>query len=253
MVARKYLTRFGEIRFAANAERYKIAQEATAGIKDVKLLGLEARYVRRFRQPGPADGAGRLGAHGDRPGAALPAAGRGLRRHAPDHPRHADRRRAPRSAPSCRCSRSTPSPACRLLPAVQQVYQEVTSMRYNQPALVSLHKDIMEIRARAAEPVEVEHASRCRCATGSSSSTCAIPIPLAEREALQGLEPQHPGAYHRRHRRQHRRRQDHRGRPDPRAPGDAEGHARGRRPADHRRRTSAPGRTTSATCRRRSS
>ena len=51
MVARKYLTRFGEIRFAANAERYKIAQEATAGIKDVKLLGLEARYVRRFRQP----------------------------------------------------------------------------------------------------------------------------------------------------------------------------------------------------------
>ena len=51
MVARKYLTRFGEIRFAANAERYKIAQEATAGIKDVKLLGLEARYVRRFQIP----------------------------------------------------------------------------------------------------------------------------------------------------------------------------------------------------------
>ena len=40
---------------------------------------------------GPPDGAGRLGAHGDRPGAALPAAGRGLRRHAADHPRHADR------------------------------------------------------------------------------------------------------------------------------------------------------------------
>ena len=76
MVARKYLTRFGEIRFAANAERYKIAQEATAGIKDVKLLGLEARYVRRFQHPGAADGAGRLDPHGDRPGAALPAAGR---------------------------------------------------------------------------------------------------------------------------------------------------------------------------------
>ena len=30
-------------------------------------------------------------------------------------------------------------------------------MRYNQPALVSLHKDIMDIRARAAEPVEIEH------------------------------------------------------------------------------------------------
>ena len=60
MVARKYLTRFGEIRFAANAERYKIAQEATAGIKDVKLLGLEARYVRRFRtRPGGWRGSAR--------------------------------------------------------------------------------------------------------------------------------------------------------------------------------------------------
>ena len=80
----------------------------------------------------------------------------------------------------------------------------------------------------------------------------ALFLPAGRARGAAGLEPQHPGAYHRRHRRQHRRRQDHRGRPDPRAAGHAEGHARGRRPADHAPRTSAPGRTTSATCRRRS-
>ena len=92
MVARKYLTRFGEIRFAANAERYKIAHEATAGIKDVKLLGLEARYLRRFQIPARRLARVDADPRGDRPGAALPAAGGGLRRHAPDHPRDAARR-----------------------------------------------------------------------------------------------------------------------------------------------------------------
>ena len=41
-------------------------------------------------------------------------------------------------------------------------------MRYNQPALVSLHRDIMDIRARAAEPVEIS----------------AEPLPLRDRLEL---------------------------------------------------------------------
>ena len=53
------MTRFGELRFAANAERYKIAQEATAGIKDVKLLGLEDALRPPLPDPGAPAGAGR--------------------------------------------------------------------------------------------------------------------------------------------------------------------------------------------------
>ena len=50
-VARRYLTHIGEARLRANRARYELAQEAMGGIKDVKLLGLEPSYVRRFRAP----------------------------------------------------------------------------------------------------------------------------------------------------------------------------------------------------------
>ena len=60
-------------------------------------------------------------------------------------------------------------------------------MRFNQPALMSLHKDITEIRGqRRPTPVEIDP-SRCRCATGSSSIDVHYSYPLAERQALQGL------------------------------------------------------------------
>ena len=49
--ARKWLTYFGEERYTANRARFRIAQEATGGIKDVKLMGLEDRYIRRFQGP----------------------------------------------------------------------------------------------------------------------------------------------------------------------------------------------------------
>ena len=49
LVSRKYLAHFGQQRYLATGQRYRIAQEATGGIKDVKLLGLEDVYVRRFQ------------------------------------------------------------------------------------------------------------------------------------------------------------------------------------------------------------
>ena len=185
MVARKYLTRFGVIRFAANAERYKIAHEATAGIKDVKLLGLEDRYVRRFQIP-----ARRLA----RVGAARVVIAQA--------PRYLLQGVAFGGmlliilglliTQSATLGTILPLLAVyalaglRLLPAVQQVYQEITSMRYNQPALIGLHKDILEIRARPAAPVDLE--------TGSMHLRQSLDLvdvhfayPLSERKALQGL------------------------------------------------------------------
>jgi ABC-type multidrug transport system fused ATPase/permease subunit len=49
VACRKFLLRNGVIAREANRERYQIAQEAMAGIKEVKVLGLEEGYIRRFR------------------------------------------------------------------------------------------------------------------------------------------------------------------------------------------------------------
>lgn len=48
---RTRLTRYGKRQVAANAARYQVAQEAFGGIKDVKLMGLEPRYVSRYDAP----------------------------------------------------------------------------------------------------------------------------------------------------------------------------------------------------------
>lgn len=45
---RRRLSRDGERLVEANAARYKVAQEAFGGIKDVKLMGLERHYVSRY-------------------------------------------------------------------------------------------------------------------------------------------------------------------------------------------------------------
>ncbi|MDZ7736215.1 MAG: ABC transporter transmembrane domain-containing protein [Gammaproteobacteria bacterium] len=50
-VLRHYIARIGAERVKANQERFKIAQEALGGIKDVKVLGLENGYIRSFAQP----------------------------------------------------------------------------------------------------------------------------------------------------------------------------------------------------------
>jgi len=51
LVTRQFIVRMGEQRADANTRRYRIAGEALAGIKDVKLLGREAAYVDRFAEP----------------------------------------------------------------------------------------------------------------------------------------------------------------------------------------------------------
>lgn len=50
-LSRPYLRRIGADRVRANEERYRLAQEAMSGVKDVKLLGLEDAYLTRFRDP----------------------------------------------------------------------------------------------------------------------------------------------------------------------------------------------------------
>lgn len=51
LLSRSLIARMGKDRAAANRERFRLANEALAGIKDIKLLGREATYVDRYRVP----------------------------------------------------------------------------------------------------------------------------------------------------------------------------------------------------------
>jgi ABC-type bacteriocin/lantibiotic exporter with double-glycine peptidase domain len=51
LLVRKRLVGLGERQAATSAERFRVAQEALGGIKDVKLNGLEAHYGARFDVP----------------------------------------------------------------------------------------------------------------------------------------------------------------------------------------------------------
>ena len=57
VACRKFLLRNGAEARQADRDRYRIAQESMAGIKEVKVLGLEEGYIRRFRTA--ADGMAR--------------------------------------------------------------------------------------------------------------------------------------------------------------------------------------------------
>lgn len=51
VASRKAVRRFGDTRAAANKSRFRLANEALAGVKDVKLLGREVNYVTSYSKP----------------------------------------------------------------------------------------------------------------------------------------------------------------------------------------------------------
>ena len=51
LLLRKFLTNIGEDRVLANKERYKVIQEGFSGIKDIKIFGLENTLLKRFDDP----------------------------------------------------------------------------------------------------------------------------------------------------------------------------------------------------------
>lgn len=50
-LSRRYVKRMGQERASANSARFRIANEALGGIKDIKLLGREASYAARYARP----------------------------------------------------------------------------------------------------------------------------------------------------------------------------------------------------------
>jgi ABC-type bacteriocin/lantibiotic exporter with double-glycine peptidase domain len=139
-ISRRYLLRIGEDRVRANRERFQLSNEALGGIKDVKILGLENAFLRRFEKPSLRfvrhQAAGE--AISQLPQYALQAIAfggallvvqyqlvmyGGLGRALPLIALYA-------------------VAASRLLPALQKVYQCISKLRFTKPALNILHADL---------------------------------------------------------------------------------------------------------------
>ena len=173
-VARHYLSHVGRERLRANEERFRIAQEAMGGIKDVKLLGLEAGYLDRFRDP-----ALRFARH--------QAAAQALA----ETPRFILEalvfgtmlllllvllaRAEGRLDAVLPVVGVYAFAGARLFPALQQLYASITHLSFSSPALEALHKDLV---------------------AGSFSIVAAAPAPLRLRDrlVLNGVCYTYPGA-----------------------------------------------------------
>lgn len=51
LLSRRLIARKGRVRAVANQERFRLANEALGGVKEIKLLGREVSYVDRYRAP----------------------------------------------------------------------------------------------------------------------------------------------------------------------------------------------------------
>jgi ATP-binding cassette subfamily C protein len=140
-LVRRRVTRSGAARVAANKERYRVASEALAGIKEIKLYGLEDEVTRVFSRPSESYSRSQadhalvgsmprfafeviafggvllmvlyLLGRGSALGAVLPLIGLFV------------------------------FAAYRLLPAVQTVFVGITSLRFNLASLSVLHADLV--------------------------------------------------------------------------------------------------------------
>jgi ABC-type multidrug transport system fused ATPase/permease subunit len=140
------LADFGQRLLKAQKARFHIAQEAFGGLKEVKLMGLEADYLSRFREP-------------VRTSAQVRAANQALSML----PRHLIEGVAfatmilmlilmvQRAGGSFTAAVPTIGlfavASLRLLPALQATYYALTQIRSGQAVLADLHRDYMEARA----------------------------------------------------------------------------------------------------------
>jgi ABC-type multidrug transport system fused ATPase/permease subunit len=184
--ARKRLARMGRMKELANAEKYKVTGEAMGGFKEVKLMGLEAAFLDRFERPArrAAQASAAVAVMSDLPRNALRAITLGailffvvvmlLRRDG---------------------DLSTLIPilglyafaGLRLLPALQQVYASLASMRYSRPVLDKLHAHMTGAFATLPPPPKPDSAAPLPLRDRLELRDVRYAYPSAERGALDGL------------------------------------------------------------------
>ncbi|MCI5189912.1 MAG: ABC transporter ATP-binding protein [Candidatus Electrothrix sp. AS4_5] len=175
-VLRKHLSRIGTERVRSNKERFQIAQEALGGIKEVKAAGLEAGYMNSFGKPAQrfAKCEAAVAIIGQTPRFVLEALAFGgllaivlvmLATRGGD---------LGQVLPILGVFAFAGQ---RLLPALQQIYQNATKMRFGKPALDALHADLLEEKN---EPLK--------------SAKDLVPLPLKQHIEFTNIGFTYPGA-----------------------------------------------------------
>jgi len=186
VIVRKRLLRFGEDRRLANRERFRISNEAMGGIKEVKLMGLEEAFLRRFEGPSKRN-AMATASHamiGELPRNVLKAIALGgilffvlfllvtgdgtLGSVLPVLGLYA-------------------FAALRLFPAVQQIYNSTAALRFSAPVLDRIHADMRESREVARNQPGGTDAPPIRLTREIVLDAVHYAYPNAERTALAGL------------------------------------------------------------------
>jgi ATP-binding cassette, subfamily B, bacterial PglK len=141
---KKSITRFGNIRFHKNSERFLIISEAFSATKEVKVGGLEQEYINRFSKP-----------------AEIYAKNQSLAYVMAQIPRYFLEGIAfggliilvlTLMLQGDKFDKIIPIIALyafagyRLLPAIQQVYASSAQLRFSQPALDLLHNDLINLQ-----------------------------------------------------------------------------------------------------------
>ena len=145
---RKFLNRIGRERIVANKKRYRIVQDSLRGVKDVKVLGLESTFLSRFRSPAKKY-------------ARLQSISSAIR----ETPRYLLEAiifgamtlmllvlvikwegRLEEVLPIIGVYAFA---GMRLFPAMQQLYRNASSLRFNHAAIETLHAELRETAARA--------------------------------------------------------------------------------------------------------
>jgi ABC-type multidrug transport system fused ATPase/permease subunit len=186
-VARQNLARMGEQRREAHGMMHKVTSEAVGGVKDVKLLGLEHVFMRRYERPAmdAAHATAAVAVAGEAPRNALRAIMLGgilffvifmLVRGDGD---------LTGLLPILGLYAFA---GLRLLPALQLIYMALTQMRFARPTLNKLHEDVMgNLPPRPEARAEPDQAP-LRLRERLELVDVHYAYPNAERGALAGLD-----------------------------------------------------------------
>jgi ATP-binding cassette, subfamily B, bacterial PglK len=142
----KYLNRIGEERHEANVARFQITGEALGGIKDVKLAGLEGRFLQRFQVPARQVAESDAASHvlGELPRYVLEAVAFGALLAYVLFLLVTGSERIASVVPMLAVYAFA---SIRIFPALQRVYLSTTQMRFSKPTLDKLCEDMQAAEA----------------------------------------------------------------------------------------------------------
>jgi len=178
-----WLKRLGQARIDANKERFTAVSEAFGAAKEVKVGGLEQTYIERFAKP-----------------AEIYAKGQAIAQVIAQLPRFALEAIAFGGllllilylmAKSGNFASALPIIAVyafagyRLMPALQQIYQAFSQLRFAGPALEALHQDLISLQAVDVQQGQVSPLPLNQAITLNQVSYC---YPNAPQPALKGIE-----------------------------------------------------------------